>query len=388
MMDLQDIRDYLFCSLWFYLKRFAPRLLTPDGEAGIHPYTTLELPGLAFAQALALHATGRHPHPFPVLADLVWQTWMVQKGMGDDLLQAARGYARLRNEILGQFTSGRIRKAGGQAYIEPRMTTRYANMLENAGLTKIASRIEETGREKLGAGPAELPGVGPYFLADAYADTVWMAERYTPPLPEAVHGLSLPVQVKMDNGGTISARADLVIAGVEESTVEVHDAHPAFALQRSWANRRLDVLAALQMIPAGPHKPFPPVGKVIYRHLMSGKTIERRRVRAARLSFAFEAARRGVQAGVFIPQYLSGDLSRCRGCRAQEVCITPQGDISEWFQPGSAALAGQVRDALRQIGPVDAVTVRKILAALEVSLLPVDLLTTLDTNERTSENDR
>jgi hypothetical protein len=110
MMDLQDIRDYLFCSLWFYLKRFAPKLLTPDGEAGIHPYTTLELPGLAFAQALALHATGRHPHPFPVLADLVWQTWFVQKGVGDDLLQAARGYARLRNEILGQFTSGRIRK--------------------------------------------------------------------------------------------------------------------------------------------------------------------------------------------------------------------------------------------------------------------------------------
>jgi hypothetical protein len=102
------------------------------------------------------------------------------------------------------------------------------------------------------------PGVGPYLLADAYADTVWMAERYTPPLPEAVHGLSLPVQVQMDNGQTISARADLVIAGVEESTVEVHDAHPAFALQRSWANRRLDVLAALQMIPAeGRINPFP-----------------------------------------------------------------------------------------------------------------------------------
>jgi hypothetical protein len=142
------------------------------------------------------------------------------------------------------------------------------------------------------------------------------------------------------------------------------------------------------MIPAGPDKPFPPVGKVIYRHLMSGKTIERKRMRTARLSFAFEAARRGIQARVFIPQFLSGDLSRCRGCRAQEVCITPQGDISEWFQPGGAALAKSVQEAVRRIGTVDRPTVRKILAALEVSILPLDLLTALETYERTKDNDR
>jgi hypothetical protein len=96
------------------------------------------------------------------------------------------------------------------------------------------------------------------------------------------------------------------------------------------------VIAALEMQSVDSHRLFHKVGRVVYRHWMTGKMIERRQVRPARLGFAMEAARRGIEAGIFTPQFLSGDLSRCRACQAREVCIPASGDIAEWFLPGEA----------------------------------------------------
>lgn len=89
---------------------------------------------------------------------------------------------------------------------------------------------------------------------------------------------------------------------------------------------------------ADPAKAFPPVEKVIYRHWMSGKTVERKFVREARLVFALEAARRGIEAGIYIPSS-SGDLSRFRQCPAQTVCIPTSGDLVERFLPGEAEVS-------------------------------------------------
>jgi hypothetical protein len=48
-------------------------------------------------------------------------------------------------------------------------------------------------------------------------------------------------------------------------------------------------------------------------------------------------ARRGIHTGIFTPEFLSGDLSRCRGCPAHEIWIPVSGDFFDWFLPGEAA---------------------------------------------------
>ena len=153
---------------------------------------------------------------------------------------------------------------------------------------------------------------------------------------EAEYGVRVKTIVPLPNRVTISATADLEMVGVSTSTIEVHDFFPAFAIHWSWISRRLEVIAALEMQAADPMRPFPPVERVVYRHFMSGKTVERRSVREARLVFSLEAAVRGIEARIYTPQFLSGDLSRCRQCPAREICVPASGDLAEWFLPGES----------------------------------------------------
>jgi hypothetical protein len=159
--------------------------------------------------------------------------------------------------------------------------------------------------------------------------------HYSPPIPEAIYGVGVQTLVRLPKE-TITAKADLVISGVESTTIEVHDFFPVFYFERGWVGRRLDVIAALDMQSADLEKPFPRVERLVYRHFMTGKTIGRKRVRPAWLVFALDMARRGIQPGIFTPQFSSGDLSPCRGCRARarEICEPFSGDIPEWFLPG------------------------------------------------------
>lgn len=383
MIDLQEIQDYLFCSLWFYLKHRPSPLVDEAGkEHAIPTYSTLDLPGLAITQALDAYASGSYPEPFPELVRFIWEAWFQQKGVGDDVLKSIQAYAGIRNDILAQYTSGKITNRDHKPYTEPRMTLRYKEMMENAGLAGLVGPIDAAALENMGCRAAEMAGIGPYPLADAYANSLFMAGRYSPPPPQAIYGLQVAVVIPLYNHQSISATADLVVRGADLAIIEVHDFFPAFRWERAWVGRRLDVIAGLYMTAADPERPFPKVEKVVYRHFLSGKTLERRSVRQARLVFALEAVRRGIEAGIFIPQFLSGDLTRCRLCPAQSICIPASGDILEWFLPGEWDTSARVAREARRIGPVDAETVQKLLGAMDEGVLPADLLSTLDTMER------
>jgi hypothetical protein len=204
-----------------------------------------------------------------------------------------------------------------------------------------------------------------------------MAGCYSPPLPEVIYGVGIRTLVRLPSKETVTAKADLVISGAESTTIEVHDYFPAFYFERGWVGRRLDVIAALEMQSEAPEKPFPRVERVVYRHFMTGKTIERRRVRPARLVFALDKARRGIQTGIFTPEFLSGDLSRCRKCQAQEICIPAVGDIIDWFLPGEVDLVQRVNQIASRFGLKDVEGVRTILEALEADIVPLDLLEAL-----------
>jgi hypothetical protein len=99
-----------------------------------------------------------------------------------------------------------------------------------------------------------------------------------------------------------------------------------------------------------------------------------------------DAALRGIEAGIYTPQFLSGDLSRCRGCPAREICTPFLGDISEWFLPGEAEIARRVQQAIDRIGTVDGETIRKLLSTLDEVILPTDFLNVMDAYERTRED--
>jgi hypothetical protein len=215
-------------------------------------------------------------------------------------------------------------------------------MLDTSSLSGLAAAVDGSAIEKMGWAWGVPAGISHYRPADAYADSLLMAGRYSPPLAEAIYGVGVKTLVRLPSRETLTARVGLVIVGADSTTIEVHDYIPAFYFERSWVGRRLDVIAALEMQGADPDRPFYKVERVIYRHFMTGKTIERRRVRQARLVFALDMARRGVQAGIFTPEVLSGDLPRCRICPALEICIPAVGDIIEWFLSGEGDLTRRV----------------------------------------------
>jgi hypothetical protein len=85
-------------------------------------------------------------------------------------------------------------------------------------------------------------------------------------------------------------------------------------------------------------------------------TIERRRVRQARLVFAMDMARRGIQAGIFAPELLSGDLSIYRICPAEKTSIPTDGDIITWFLSGEVDVARLAHQVTRSIVSQDVET--------------------------------
>lgn len=99
---------------------------------------------------------------------------------------------------------------------------------------------------------------------------------------------------------------------------------------------RLEGIVAFRMEAADFARPFLKVEHVFFCHFMTGKGIERMASHEARLIFALEAATRGIQNRIYTPIFLSGELSRCRICPAQEVCFPASGDLMEWFLPGEA----------------------------------------------------
>jgi hypothetical protein len=340
----EEIQDYLSCSLLYYLKYRAKA--EPLAEAAL---TTADLPSEAVAQALGVYASGTHPEmSFPELVRAVWTTWMRQKGIGSDTLTMLLGYEALRSQIMGEFLSGKIKKKGGRRYIEPRLAARYRQMIEHAGLIAAAERIEDYLREPFGVAPAALERIGEYRMADAYADSLLMAERYPLPARGSVIGAGRKVVVRSGNGIEIAVMARLLLRGESGLLAVTHLPEPVFYFDPTWAGRSLEAIA-LSMY-GGEAEGVGPVQQVLIRHLMSGQTVARRQLRTSRLSLSLLHAARGIQAELYLPQFLSGDLGRCRRCPAASLCLDREEDPIEAAYPGTLGWGERVTAAGEQMG--------------------------------------
>jgi hypothetical protein len=185
----------------------------------------------------------------------------------------------------------------------------------------------------------DLGKLGRYWIADAYADALIMAATCELPAPEEIVGVDVPGVAVLTEKYRLALNADVVVRAGAGCVIEVLDPRPLFYLDRARVSRKLDVIAAAAF--EGVEGEMPPVSLVRYRHLLSGTVVERRHARLARLLFALIGAARGIEAGVFVPEFLNADLSKCRACRLAADCLGEDEDFFEYCAPGIVAWNGR-----------------------------------------------
>lgn len=381
-VSLDQLRDYVFCSLLFYWKY----VMGVRGEQARR--TTLELPGEAVRQAWRVYA--RRPDTSLLEAVMiVWRAWLAQGGVDrDDVLKGLAGYAQVVTAILGGFRSGKVRKRDGSRYKEPRMSRKFKDMARSSGLPALAAELDRSLIPALAAEPAEHPLFGRYGVADAFTESLHMAERLSAPgeapARPAILGVEAPVQVRVE-GWILPAVADmLVVDDPQESPptvlVEVHDYDLARSPAANMVSRDLRVVAALHMEPSpGTGFSFGQVVGVTYRHIPSGWSHRRRFTSGGRLTHVLEAVLRGVREGVYVPMFLT-DLARCGACAMKAACFNPGGlDALEALAPGLAgraeAVAGAVQAVAGRLKPGERRLLIGILKGLAEELAARDGLT-------------
>ena len=351
-VSLDQLRDYVYCSMLYYWKYVAGI----RGEKA--PRTTLELAGESLRQAWRIYAD-RPEARMPEAVMMVWRTWLAREGVdGDDVLKGLAGYSQAMASILQGFESGKVRKADGSRYTQPRMSRQFTKIARSSGVPALAGELDRKLLPALRVVRVDHPLFGPYSVADAFADSVRMAERLGSPAEapqrEAILAVEAPVQVRV-GGWVLPAVADMLVVDDAGETppsvfVEVHDYELGGAPLARMVGRDLRVIAAVHMEPLkGSELSFGAVSGVTYRHIRSGWTHRRRMAPGGRLTHVLEAALRGIQEGVYVPMFLT-DLSRCDTCVMKVPCFNPGGlDALEALAPGLASRAQAVGESVRAV---------------------------------------
>jgi hypothetical protein len=198
-VSLEQLRDYVYCSMLYYWRH----VVGIRGEKG--PRTTMELAGDSVRQAWRIYAD----RPDTRMADavmIVWRTWLAREGVdGDDVLKGLAGYAQAMAGILHGFESGKVRKADGSRYKQPRMSRQFTKIARSSGMPALAGELDRKLLPALRAVKVDHPLFGPYSIADAFTDSLRMAERLSSlaeaPQREAILAVGATVQVRVGGGG-------------------------------------------------------------------------------------------------------------------------------------------------------------------------------------------
>jgi hypothetical protein len=163
---------------------------------------------------------------------MVWRTWLARAGAdGDDVLKGLAGYAQATASILHGFESGKVRKADGSRYKQPRMSRQFTKIARSSGTQALAGGLDRKLLPALRVVKVDHPLFGAYSVADAFADGLRMAERLSSPAeaprPEAILAVNAKVQVRV-GGWILPAVADMLVIDDSGETqpsvfVEVHD---------------------------------------------------------------------------------------------------------------------------------------------------------------------
>jgi hypothetical protein len=351
-ISLEQLRDYVYCSMLFYWRH----VVGVRGEKA--PRTTLELAGDSVRQAWSIYAT-RPDTGMPEAVMMVWRAWLAREGAdSDNVFKGLVGYAQAMASILHSFETGKVRKADGSRYKQPRMSRQFTKIARSSGTPALAGELDRKLLPALRVVKVDHPLFGPYCVADAFTDSLRMAERLGSPAEapprQAILAVGAKVQVRV-GGWILPAVADMLVINDAGETppsvfVEVHDYELGGAPLARTVGRDLRMIAASHMEPLeGGDLSFGAVSGVTYRHIRSGWTHRRRMEPGGRLTHVVETALRGVQEGVYVPMFLT-DLSRCETCVMKGPCFNPGGlDALEALAPGLAGRAQAVGEGVRAV---------------------------------------
>jgi hypothetical protein len=318
---LDSIISYLFCPLLYYLQEVKPK-----GYFDIELQEfTHALPGKSLKTALKLYNSGNYSSDsFPNLVSAVWGNWIQADLLDPAIIPLLERYETGRNQILFSFFEGRIKKSDGSHYVEPRASRAFNSMLTKAGIIDIPIKVEKLLAGKNKYQNSKLRILGDYKFAYAYADALLMAKRYKAPALNQIVGVNVPKVMDLAFGVKIKFNLDICL---EKNIVETHDFSPLLVFNNRIARMDIRMLAAIYEQGEG---------KVVFRHFMSNRTLIRKAGRATRLIQTVSHVIRGIQAGIFIPQFLLGDDSKCVDCIAQNICLGKD-QLLEHIFPGNVS---------------------------------------------------
>jgi hypothetical protein len=373
MATLTQLKDYLYCSFFYYLRHVHPE--TRDGAHFVLPErTTVRLPGLALSRALHSHASGKYTgYGFTDLVRGVWKAWLTSAKLPQEAYDNLERYGQSRLQALKNYLEGRVRKPDGAAYKEPRMSKLFARTLEEKGLPPFGEQLNGLILPAIHYHLVDLPKIGPYGVGDAFSESLLMAERYAPPEPEAILGAGVKGVAQL-GALEVEVTVDLLVRHEGGAIAEIHDAEPYFHTRDMIGARRLEAIAAMNA--SFPDRNWPAVTAVVYRHLMSGSEKKRVSLRGSRLFFAALAAQRGIDAEIFTPEFVNGSWEKCNACPAAEFCLgrgDGGDDLVEHFYPGFVPYAERLQALHKRLGDAQVAPLDVAAALAELNLTPYDL---------------
>jgi hypothetical protein len=361
--DLAQLEDYLFCSMRFYLLHVARRARQSEND------TTASLPGKMLRRGLELWFAARSDPDLRRCVLSAWALWLNEAGLGDDVFQALLGverpYLELRTKFLEEHRYWKE---------DPRASSQFVKILRAGGVMDIAANIDEqvVGRGKAIISNLAFPKIGPYYLVYAFIDSLRMASSLPLPPRQSVLGVGVPCAVEVGQF-CVKATADIVVRDGGEVIVHVLDTLP-WRHEETKIGRNLRVIAAMHM-KFDDNGTQLSVSGVSFVNAVEGGPVIRKIVRPLRLSIVIAWAMRGIQAGVYVPQFLSDSL-RCDICSLQPVCIGKD-DLLEYSLPASeiwGEAAARALDALRDLPDARRRDAGELAGLMtKEGLLPVDL---------------
>ena len=211
-IQLNDVRDWAYCPVRVWWRRTG---LAPD-VAELHGKRTGErLVRESIVSSIRLYyevTKAGKEMAFGESLGLVWKRWLDVWALGEVVTRMLVDYHQRRRALLRRFEDGSITDRDGKRYKRPKWSRYWREMSDTSGLTTLRKQIDAH-QNKIGMARLELTDEESYFapigLADAFADSMDIANRLRLPEPGSVIGVGVPMVVDLPST-ELHLAADLV----------------------------------------------------------------------------------------------------------------------------------------------------------------------------------
>lgn len=354
-IQLNDVWDWAYCPVRVWWRRTG---LAPD-VAELHGRRTGErLVRESIVSSIRLYyevTGGGKEMTFGESLGLVWKRWLDVWALGEVVTRMLVDYHQRRRALLRRFEDGSITDRDGKKYKRPKWSRYWREMADTSGLTTLRKQIDAH-QGKIGMARLELTDeesfLAPIGLADAFADSMDIANRLRLPEPVSVIGVGVPMVVDLPST-ELHLAADLVRrvgtgrrvgrpSGDDPSGGTVHKVEctlmlfdemvpPAYSLAR---DLRVLALGQAKLVEGQEGQGETVVDAVNVLHMPSGEQ-QAFRPRLGDGAEILESLARGVitgmRGGAYVPRMVCG-WQACGDCEYRMLCFAETG-VMDLFNP-------------------------------------------------------